>query len=978
MVDFPIRVVVNTSTAVSGIKQVDKALAALEKRAVNIKVKLNNSLDTPAPDRLRTKISLLDRGLRALILSAAKTGTTLDKTRASISGVSAQVDKLRAVSNRASTALVKTSATLKSVSSQAAKLKAVRAGLEGIGTSAERSVSKVRSLDFHMLRLENSTEKAKRQSNGLRAALSALATGIVVRSVVNIASSFEQLERRIRSVSGSAEETRSNFNLLRRISNETGSSLAANAKAFQRFSVATKTLGIGAARTAGIVKTLQQALIVGGAAASEANSAVTQLGQGLASGRLQGDELRSLLENAPTLAQELANQLGVTTGELRALGAAGKLTSEKLVAALEGASSTIGAQFEGLGNSFDQQIARLKNSLLGLGESLQPFLKRLSDGVGLLTQLTDAAKELSDTFDKGPAGTNLAIENLAQQTELRRGIQADTSLPPEIRERAGARQQAQRLGIQTGAFAGVEPGDIDALDAKITELVNRFAEVGLASNDIKILTDSFVQLGLSQGEAGIQTENFLAKLNKEAGTAVAATENLSLSFQEMAANLERVNKANETAARKAKAAVEPQIVALENQKRLIEETGAARAALAERLRAEVLLRKAGIELNTAAAQAQLKEVEALALANAQRQEAIRITEEQTVAAKRLADQQAKQAQADQARASRTAASEELRKSNELLRQRESLLSAIRTPEEERIIVQDQMNVLLAEGVLTQTEYNRLLTELPAITQVTNTQMDDFVNKLKDANKAAQDLGAAFGDTLTSAIDRSADALATFVVEGANDMDALREAMANILADIAKDILAAIIKALILKAITAAIGGSGPTVETKTQGQVLGNIPDIGTGLARHGASTGGRNYHVGEQGAELYLRPQSRMSSAASAMRASRRTTSTASRFATRQSGGTVIGTGGPGTFNPPGAGQIVSAAQTSALLNQNRADAPTVVQAPAPQVSVSVTPTIQVGGKVFKTAIRDSEEVQSEIVQVVQDNQAGIRQGGR
>jgi tape measure domain-containing protein len=84
-----------------------------------------------------------------------------------------------------------------------------------------------------------------------------------------------------------------------------------------------------------VVEGLNAALIVSGSTAREASAALLQLGQGLASDNLSGEELRSLRENLPQLAQGLAKELGFSIGALKELGRQGKLTAETVFPALE-------------------------------------------------------------------------------------------------------------------------------------------------------------------------------------------------------------------------------------------------------------------------------------------------------------------------------------------------------------------------------------------------------------------------------------------------------------------------------------------------------------------------------------------------------------------------------------------------------------------------------------------------------------------
>ena len=96
-----------------------------------------------------------------------------------------------------------------------------------------------------------------------------------------------------------------------------------------------------------------------------------QLSQALASGVLQGDELRSLRENAPMLMKYLADGLGVSQGELKALGAEGELTAAKIAEAIMSMSDQIDADFTQMPMTFGQATTLIGNKIGTLWERLQ-------------------------------------------------------------------------------------------------------------------------------------------------------------------------------------------------------------------------------------------------------------------------------------------------------------------------------------------------------------------------------------------------------------------------------------------------------------------------------------------------------------------------------------------------------------------------------------------------------------------------------
>ena len=101
--------------------------------------------------------------------------------------------------------------------------------------------------------------------------------------------------------------------------------VGANAGVFNRLNGSLLQMGGTQQDTLRITELLGKAIKVSGASGVEASSAMVQFGQALGSGKLAGDELRSLLENAPYLMRQLADGLGVPIGALKQLGEDGKL-----------------------------------------------------------------------------------------------------------------------------------------------------------------------------------------------------------------------------------------------------------------------------------------------------------------------------------------------------------------------------------------------------------------------------------------------------------------------------------------------------------------------------------------------------------------------------------------------------------------------------------------------------------------------------
>jgi len=116
---------------------------------------------------------------------------------------------------------------------------------------------------------------------------------------------------------------------------------------------------------------------IGGASIQEQTSAMYQLTQAMASGRLQGDEFRSIMENAPLLAQAIAEKMGKTVGELREMSSQGLITSDIIKGALFDAAEETNAKFAQIPMTFGQVATVIGNTLL---QTFDPIIQTIGRG----------------------------------------------------------------------------------------------------------------------------------------------------------------------------------------------------------------------------------------------------------------------------------------------------------------------------------------------------------------------------------------------------------------------------------------------------------------------------------------------------------------------------------------------------------------------------------------------------------------------
>jgi len=127
---------------------------------------------------------------------------------------------------------------------------------------------------------------------------------------------------------------------------------------------------------------VQKAFKVSGATISEQQGAMRQLAQAMASGRLQGDELVSIMENAPMIFDAIAKYMGKTKGELREIARTGAITSDIIKNAMFMAVDDINAKFEKMSMTFGDIWNRIKNSAMRSFSGVMQSINRLINTEG--------------------------------------------------------------------------------------------------------------------------------------------------------------------------------------------------------------------------------------------------------------------------------------------------------------------------------------------------------------------------------------------------------------------------------------------------------------------------------------------------------------------------------------------------------------------------------------------------------------------
>lgn len=258
-------------------------------------------------------------------------------------------------------------------------------------------------------------DKAAFAFNRIASAVKVYAAALAALKVLELADQFKLLSARVEVAAGNIESGAAAFSELVAISKRTQSSLEGNIAVFTRLNQSILQMGGTQQDTLQLTELLAKAIKVSGANAIESKAAMLQFGQALGSGKLAGDELRSLLETAPYLMRQLADGLGVPIGALKQLGEDGKLTADVVVNALSKAADKIDADFRKFPQTIESAMVVARDQA---GLAAMKF-DELSGSSAVLTGITQGLGEVFEKLADQFGAANTEAGNLSRNDQIR-------------------------------------------------------------------------------------------------------------------------------------------------------------------------------------------------------------------------------------------------------------------------------------------------------------------------------------------------------------------------------------------------------------------------------------------------------------------------------------------------------------------------------------------------------------------------------
>ena len=339
-------------------------------------------------DKVTRAIAEYNKQFRLLVAITKSWTQSQAQTSAGIEKMTAAAQQNLAVSTR-------WTRQLESLKNEINQLKTSAKEIAGVGL-VPGSREEIKQVQGEVEKLKTELDKVKATAPAIKNAFSTIAKFTIgafgIGEAKGMLDTYTTLTNRIKLVTQSEQQLKEVRAEIARVSSSTGQSLDATAAIYQRLAQASDQSGLSGQKLLTVTDLISKAMVIGGGSAQAQENALIQLGQAMASGKLSGDELNSVLEQAPGLAMAIAKGMGVSVGALKTLGSTGKITSQQLAEAILNQSTQIQSDFSKTSRTIDQSLQNIKTQLT-------MFIGGSGEATGVAKLLADALQLVANNID---------------------------------------------------------------------------------------------------------------------------------------------------------------------------------------------------------------------------------------------------------------------------------------------------------------------------------------------------------------------------------------------------------------------------------------------------------------------------------------------------------------------------------------------------------------------------------------------------
>mgnify|MGYP002643302401 FL=1 len=229
--------------------------------------------------------------------------------------------------------------------------------------------------------VENQTRRTGGAAESMKSkfmhAAAAVGAALSIKNIIGLADAMTQTEARLNLITGDLEKTAALQDQIMASANRSRASYQSTADAVAKMGIMAKDAFNNTDELVAFTELINKQFTIAGASVAGQEAAMMQLTQAMASGVLRGEELNSIFEQAPTIIQTIADHLGVSVGEIRAMAAEGQITAQVVKEAMLGSAKEINDQFNDMPYTFAQVWTMMQNILL---EAFGPLIQVIGAG----------------------------------------------------------------------------------------------------------------------------------------------------------------------------------------------------------------------------------------------------------------------------------------------------------------------------------------------------------------------------------------------------------------------------------------------------------------------------------------------------------------------------------------------------------------------------------------------------------------------
>lgn len=389
--------------------------------------------------------------------------------------------------------------------------------------------------------------------------LGLVGVGAALFSLGQTASSFTEIESKLKPLFTTQRQVNDALNDVSGIARRARTSLEPVADLYNRLTLAGREFGFSQDRVGRLTELATKAATLSGGSRQSREAGLTQFAQGIGSGNLGGDELKSIKENTLVLAQQIAagfknadGSIGTTIGKLKELGAEGKLTSNDIADALERSARRIDTAYARLPKTLSTSGAEIKNALLidvGRFDQAIGFTNTLAEGLSLIAQnmrvVISLGAGIATTFAVFKAvdfAKQVGAQGVAAIATARQVKELDAAWLSEAKAAQAA--SAARVAELEAERAEIRRTIVDierkrAAEADNVQRLSPLANDGSAARQ-RLYRDEFTEATrrLNQQELALShTQSELTRVNRDLKGAVVQAEGATTRFGVVAENV---------------------------------------------------------------------------------------------------------------------------------------------------------------------------------------------------------------------------------------------------------------------------------------------------------------------------------------------------------------------------------------------------------------------------------------------------------